>query len=645
MGGGGGIIRGVTDDEDVGGSEVEKLKVGREMPRLAIAGDSSQPVDPVEVRVDAVPADQRDELAVRVHGEEGLPAPGRGDELECRPGIGGEPGPVEEHPVGVVKTGVEPAPLVFAHLPPEDTVVEDLHRPGVVVPVVLDGDGPDPEGGDADVYSLDDYVDVVEKRSVPVPDHVAHEPQRYDVAAVMGSPYPPAMQSVNPATGEVVAEYREHTPGEAAEVIDRAHACFGAWRRSAFSERSERLHALATVLEIRRVELARLIAVEMGKPITAGLAEVDKCAWTCRFYAEDAEGMLADRRMETGRRASYVHHEPLGVVLAIMPWNFPFWQVIRFAAPAVMAGNVGVLKHASNVSGCALAIEESFREAGFPDGVLSTVLVPASTATHLVAHPHVAAVTLTGSERAGRAVAAAAGAALKKTVLELGGSDAYVVLADADVEHAALACAESRLANAGQSCIAAKRFVVEDTVHDEWLERFTAAMSSFVPGDPLDSETRLGPLARHDLRDDLHDQVTRTIAAGAALAAGGVVPAGPGAFYPPTVLTGVRSGMPAAVEEIFGPVAAVIRVGSEDEAVAVANDSPYGLGAAVFTSDVERGERIAATRLEAGSCFVNSAVGSDPRLPFGGIRVSGYGRELSDLGIREFVNAKTVVVD
>lgn len=452
------------------------------------------------------------------------------------------------------------------------------------------------------------------------------------------------MRSVNPATGEVVADYREHTPEEAAGIVDSAHRAFGSWRAVPWAERSALLHALARVLERRREELARLMAIEMGKPVSEGTAELDKCAWACRFYASEGEGMLADRRIETGRRASYVHHEPLGVVLAIMPWNFPFWQVLRFAAPTVMAGNVGVLKHASAVSGCALAIEECFREAGFPDGVLSTVLVPASTATGLVAHPHVAAVTLTGSEHAGRAVAAVAGANLKKAVFELGGSDAYVVLADADVEHAAVVCAASRLVNGGQSCIAAKRFIVENAVHDEWLERFTAAMSSFVPGDPLDPATRLGPLARLDLRDDLHDQVTRTVAAGAAVAAGGVVPSGPGAFYPPTVLTGVRPGMPAAVEELFGPVAAVIRVGSEDEAVAVANDSPYGLGAALFTADVERGERIAATRLEAGSCFVNAGVSSDPRLPFGGIKASGYGRELSDLGIREFVNAKTVVV-
>lgn len=452
------------------------------------------------------------------------------------------------------------------------------------------------------------------------------------------------MRSVNPATGEVVAEYRNHTEEDVSLVLDRARDAFGRWRRTSFAERARLLTSLADVLDERTDDLASLMAVEMGKPVTEGAAEIAKCAWACRFYAEEGERMLADRPVETGRRASYVHHEPLGVVLAVMPWNFPFWQVIRFAAPAVMAGNVGVLKHASNVTGCALAVEECFAAAGFPAGVLTAILVPGPEATALAADSRIAAVTVTGSEETGRVVAAAAGAALKKTVLELGGSDAYVVLADADIDAAASACAAARLVNGGQSCIAAKRFIVEDAVADAWLERFTAAMTAVIPGDPFDPATRLGPLARVDLRDALHRQVEGSVAAGATLVAGGIVPPGPGAFYPPTVLVDVAPGMPAADEELFGPVAAVLRAGSEEEAVALANASPYGLGAAVFTSDVERGERIAASLLEAGSCFVNAGVSSDPRLPFGGVKDSGYGRELGELGIREFVNTKTVVV-
>jgi succinate-semialdehyde dehydrogenase/glutarate-semialdehyde dehydrogenase len=401
---------------------------------------------------------------------------------------------------------------------------------------------------------------------------------------------------------------------------------------------------VAEVLDKNRDRWARLMTDEVGKPITEAHAEIDKCAWVCRFYAEHAVHMLADRPVETGRTKSYVHHEPLGAILAVMPWNFPFWQVFRFAAPALMAGNVGVLKHASNVPGCALAIADAFTEAGFPDGAFQTLLIPASRVGEVLEHPAIVAATLTGSERAGAAVAAKAGSLLKKVVLELGGSDPYLVLEDADIALAATTCAASRAINSGQSCIAAKRFIVHAAVYDEWLDLFTVAMGRLKLGDPLLDSTQVGPLARPDLRAALHRQVQDSVDAGARLVLGGEVPAGPGAFYPPTILVDVGPGMPAYDQELFGPVAAVIKVESEHEAIAVANDTPYGLGAAVFTRDEARGERIAAEQIEAGTCVVNTFVASDPRLPFGGIKLSGHGRELADLGIGEFVNHKTIVV-
>jgi succinate-semialdehyde dehydrogenase / glutarate-semialdehyde dehydrogenase len=452
------------------------------------------------------------------------------------------------------------------------------------------------------------------------------------------------LQTINPATGELVTEYAEHTGQELAHLIDRAHDTFKGWRRTPFSARAGLMMAVADVLEKRSAEWAELMTVEMGKTVASAKAEIEKCAWVCRYYAEEAEGMLADRAIETGRTKSYLHHEPLGVVLAVMPWNFPFWQVFRFAAPALMAGNVGVLKHASNVSGSALVIEAAFVEAGFPEGAFTTLLIPGSRVAEVLEHPRVMAATLTGSDPAGRAVAAKAGSLLKKTLLELGGSDPYVILEDADIELSASTCATSRMINGGQSCIAAKRFIVHEAIDEPWLEVFVAKMAAVKMGDPFDPAVNLGPQARHDLRDELHDQVLRSVAAGARLVLGGEIPDLPGAFYPPTVLTDVRRGMPAYSEEMFGPVATVIKVSSEAEAIEVANDSMFGLGAAVFTSDLARGERIAAEWLEAGCCFVNALVASDPRLPFGGIKTSGYGRELAHLGIYEFVNQKTVVV-
>jgi succinate-semialdehyde dehydrogenase/glutarate-semialdehyde dehydrogenase len=383
----------------------------------------------------------------------------------------------------------------------------------------------------------------------------------------------------------------------------------------------------------------------MGKPVAQGRAEAEKCAWTCDYFAERAASMLAPEEAPSDASRSYVAFQPLGVVLAVMPWNFPFWQVFRFAAPALMAGNACVLKHASNVSGCSLAIESIFLEAGAPEGLFTSLLVPASAVDPIIAMPQIRAVTLTGSAPAGRSVTAAAGRALKKTVLELGGSDPYVVLEDADLELAATTCAASRLINAGQSCIAAKRFIVVEAVREAFTERFVAAMRAKRWGNPLaegPDAPDLGPMARVDLRKELHDQVRGSIDRGARLLLGGDIPAGPGAFYPPTVLDQVRRGMPVYDEETFGPVAAVIAARDEADAIRLANDTPFGLGAAVFTRDLARGERIAATEFEAGACFVNGLVRSDPRLPFGGVKESGYGRELAAFGIREFVNVKTV---
>jgi succinate-semialdehyde dehydrogenase / glutarate-semialdehyde dehydrogenase len=386
------------------------------------------------------------------------------------------------------------------------------------------------------------------------------------------------------------------------------------------------------------------MAEEMGKPIRDGIAEIQKCAGGCDYFAENAERFLAPEPVATEARKSYVAFNPLGVVLAVMPWNFPFWQVFRFAAPGLMAGNAGVLKHASNVPGCALAIEQVFRRAGFPEHLFRTLLIGSKEVTAMIEHPLVRAVTLTGSGPAGRAVASKAGAMLKKTVLELGGSDPYLVLEDADLEQAAALCTKGRLINMGQSCIAAKRFIVVDKVRSRFEELFVERMSAAKFGDPLSEQTELGPLARHDLRDALHDQVQRSVAVGARCLLGGKIPDGPGAYYPPTVLTDVEKGMPAYEEELFGPVAAVIPVKDEEGAIAVANDSIFGLGGAVLTGDRERGGRIARERIDSGSVFVNEVVRSDVRLPFGGVKESGYGRELSNYGIKEFVNIKSVYV-
>jgi len=450
-----------------------------------------------------------------------------------------------------------------------------------------------------------------------------------------------SIQSINPATGDVLETLEPTSPQQIQSVLAGAHAAFLEWRTQPFARRSALMHAAARELRARKDEYAVTMTREMGKPIVQAEAEVEKCAGTCDYYAEHAEAFLREQPRETDASRSYVRFDPLGVVLAVMPWNFPFWQVFRFAAPALMAGNAGILKHASNVPRCALAIEEVFRRAGFPEGLFRTVLVDSGTVKGLIADPRIVAVTLTGSERAGQAVAQQAGHELKKTVLELGGSDPFVVLADADVDVAARAAAEARLINSGQSCIAAKRFIVVEPVADRFLERFKSELAARRMGDPTARDTQVGPQARVDLRDELHRQVEESVKRGARVLLGGQVPAGKGAFYPPTLLAAVDRGMPAFDEETFGPVAAVIRSKDEADALRLANDSPFGLGAALWTKDLARAERLAA-QIEAGAVFVNGVVKSDPRLPFGGIKRSGYGRELSEYGIREFVNIKSV---
>jgi len=448
-------------------------------------------------------------------------------------------------------------------------------------------------------------------------------------------------QSVNPATGEVLETIEEMSRPQIEQALARAHEAFLEWRTRPFAERARLMRAAATELRDSKVDHAMTMTREMGKPISQAEAEVEKCAATCDYYAEHAEAFLAEQPRETDAARSYVRFDPLGVVLAVMPWNFPYWQVFRFAAPALMAGNGGILKHASNVPRCALEIEQVFRRAGFPEGLFRTVLTDPAGVKAIIADPRIVAATLTGSERAGIAVAEQAGRMLKKTVLELGGSDPFIVLADADVDAAARAAADARLVNSGQSCIAAKRFIVVEPIVDRFLERFKAELAARRMGDPTSRETEVGPQARVDLRDQLHAQVTESIKRGARRMLGAEVPAGKGAFYPPTLLAAVDKGMPAFDEETFGPVAAVITARDETDAIRLANDSAYGLGASLWTADRARAERL-VVRIEAGAVFVNGVVKSDPRLPFGGIKRSGYGRELSEYGIREFVNIKSV---
>ncbi len=451
------------------------------------------------------------------------------------------------------------------------------------------------------------------------------------------------MRSINPTTGRLIAEYPEHGAAAVDARLAAARTAQSAWRGSEPAFRAGRLLEAARLLRQRRSELAGLMTMEMGKPIAAAEAEVEKCTWVCEHYAQHGARMLEPETIATDASRSLVRYEPLGLVLAVMPWNFPLWQVFRCAAPALAAGNGVVLKHASNVPGCALAIESVFEASGLPPGLFTTLLVPSSAVPSLIAHPAIAAVSLTGSEAAGAAVAAAAGMSIKKTVLELGGSDPFIVLADADPERVAEHTVVARTLNNGQSCIAAKRFIVEAKVAARFERAMIRRMSDLVMGDPADRAVQIGPLARGDLREELHALVSDSIAGGAALRLGGRIPEGPGFFYPPTVLAGVAPGMPAFDEETFGPVAALTAARDADDAIALANRSRFGLGASVWTADPARGEALAA-EIEAGAVFVNGIVKSDPRLPFGGIKRSGFGRELAVHGIREFVNAKTVWV-
>jgi len=452
------------------------------------------------------------------------------------------------------------------------------------------------------------------------------------------------LTAVNPANGNIIREYEENSTQEVEDKIKAAHHVFLTWRETTFPQRVEKLRKASKLLTSKEEEYAVLMATEMGKPIRDGRAEIEKCAWVCDYYADNALTALQPESIRTDARKSYITFKPLGVILAIMPWNYPFWQVFRFAAPALMAGNAAVLKHASNVPGCSKAIEEIFKTAGFPENLFLNVLFAGDRVQRIITQPLIRAVTLTGSQATGRTVAAESGKSLKKTVLELGGSDPYIILEDADLEKTVESCVASRLLNSGQSCIAAKRFVVVEAVRKKFEEMLVTQMGQKKMGSPLEEDTEIGPQARSDLRDALHRQVMQSVERGARCLLGGRIPEGDGAFYPATVLGNVQKGMPVYDEETFGPVAAVIAVKDETEAIKTANDTAFGLGAAVFTSDVEHGERIAANELDAGSCFVNAFVKSDPRLPFGGIKQSGYGRELSHYGIKEFVNIKTVYI-
>lgn len=452
------------------------------------------------------------------------------------------------------------------------------------------------------------------------------------------------LRSINPANLEILETYPQMQPAEVNNIINLTNIAFEEWRKTSFEFRSELMTKAANLLRENKEKYSRLMTLEMGKPIAQSRAEVDKCAWVCDYYAENAEKFLSDDLIQTDASKSFITFQPLGIVLAVMPWNFPLWQVFRFAAPGLMVGNAGILKHASNVSGCALAIEEVFREAGFPENLFRTILVPSSQMEDVIRNEKIKAVTLTGSVSAGKSVAKTAGSVLKKTVMELGGSDPYVILEDADLEMAADTCVNARLINAGQSCIAAKRFIVVENVYDEFEKLFVEKMKSKRMGDPFDESNHIGPQASVPLRIELHQQVEKSIGLGATLLLGGKIPDMKGAWYPPTILSNVKKGMPAYDEELFGPVAALIKSKDETEAIQIANDSVFGLGAAVFTRDIKRGECLAKEKLQAGCCFVNAFVKSDPRLPFGGIKDSGYGRELSSFGIKEFVNIKTVYI-
>jgi succinate-semialdehyde dehydrogenase/glutarate-semialdehyde dehydrogenase len=449
--------------------------------------------------------------------------------------------------------------------------------------------------------------------------------------------------STNPATNQIIKEYTLNTDTEVKKKILLAHNTFLSWQTTSFDHRATLMRNAASILDKNKIRYAETMTIEMGKTYLSAIAEVEKCAWVCNYYAANSEIFLRDEEVDTDASKSLIVYKPLGIVLAIMPWNYPFWQVFRFAAPALMAGNIGILKHASNVPGCAICIQEVFEEAGFPKHAFTSILIKSDQVEKVIKNDLIKACTLTGSGPAGQAVATASGGNIKKTVLELGGNDPYIVLEDADIELAAEQCAMSRLLNAGQSCIGAKRFIVVEEIYEEFLAIFKKKMENAQMGDPMQA-VDLGPMARVDLRNEVHNQVLESVEKGAELILGGHIPNHEGAYYPPTILVNVKPGMPAYEDEIFGPVASVIKVKNQIEAIKVANDSKFGLGACVFTQDLVKGEDIAKNHLQAGCCFVNAFVKSDPRLPFGGIKESGYGRELSHFGIKEFVNIKTVWV-
>jgi succinate-semialdehyde dehydrogenase/glutarate-semialdehyde dehydrogenase len=447
--------------------------------------------------------------------------------------------------------------------------------------------------------------------------------------------------SINPATGAEIARFELHTEADVEAALDRAAKAQREWRERPIGQRVELLRRMAETLRAGKARYAEMVTREMGKPIVEAESEIEKCAWNCDFYAEHAPIYLADEAIVSSATESGVVFDPLGVVLAIMPWNYPFWQFFRFAAPAFAAGNGAILKHANNVPQCALAIEEIMVEAGCPDGLFRTLLIEPDLVAGMIEDDRIAAVTLTGSTQVGSIVASQAGKALKKQVLELGGSDPFIVLADADIEEAAKVAVKARYINVGQSCVNAKRFIVEESVADRFVEAFVRGAEALKIGDPMERDTNIGPMARANLRDGLHDQVQRTLAVGGTLRTGGTPLDGPGFFYPPTVIDNVQPDMVAFCEETFGPVAAVIRARDADDAIRLANETEFGLGAALWTRDLVKARQL-ARRIEAGAVFINGMVASDPRLPFGGIKKSGYGRELGSFGIREFVNIKTL---
>ena len=452
------------------------------------------------------------------------------------------------------------------------------------------------------------------------------------------------LKSVNPATGNTLQTFVEMTEDEVNAIVESVHGAFNGWRKTSFSFRAERMKEVAHLLREGKEDFGTLMTEEMGKPYKQSIAEAEKCAWVCEYYADNAEKFLANKNIATEATNSFVSYQPIGIVLAVMPWNFPFWQVFRFAAPTLMAGNPGILKHASNVQGCAQAIEDIFTAADFPDNLFKNLVIGSDKVENVIKNPLVKAVTLTGSTPAGKAVASLAGSMLKKTVLELGGSDPYVILEDADLDQAVNACIAGRMLNTGQSCIAAKRFIVVEPCRPEFTDKVAKKIKNMNMGDPLDPTIDIGPMVNILARDELHQQVITSLDKGAVLVTGGIIPESPGSFYPPTLLVDVAPGMPAFDDELFGPVAVIIAAKDEQQALELANQTKFGLGAAVFTTDFQKGKKIATEVLEAGCCFVNDFVKSDPRLPFGGIKESGYGRELSEFGIHEFVNIKTVVI-